>query len=184
MEAGNTGEFFLKDTYNALRHKEVKKKWHKLIWFPHCIPRHCFIVWVSLQRGLKTKFKLLSWGMEVDPVCILCNIMLEDDYHLFFSCSYPVFIRRHILRLLGLRDVIAQDWDKQIDWCVDHIKGGNSIGTIKRLMFNAFIYHVWCERNRRTFSQKSMPAGLLFLKMIEDVRLRLATCKVYVPDNN
>ncbi|XP_026410367.1 uncharacterized protein LOC113305560 [Papaver somniferum] len=152
--AGKSGEFVLKDTYNSLWHKEIKKTWHKLIWFPNCIPRHCFIVWVTLQRGLKTNFKLLSWGMDVDPVCRLCNLMLEDDHHLFFGCSFSVYIWKHILNLLGLRSIILQDWDRQIDW------------------------------NRRVFTHKNLPACVVIFKIIEDVKYRMATCKTSMPDNN
>ncbi|KAI3855780.1 hypothetical protein MKX03_033460 [Papaver bracteatum] len=100
---GSSGDFTLKDTYNALRDKVPKVTWHSLVWFSNCIPRHCFIVWVALHRGLKTRFKLLSWGLDVDHVCVLCNHMIEDDLHLLFHCSYSAIVWEKLYPLLGLR---------------------------------------------------------------------------------
>lgn len=87
---GKSGDFVLRDTYNSLRHKETKNKWHKLVWFSSCVPRQCFIVWMCVQLKLKTRFKVLFWGMNVNPVFILCNTMLEDDFHMFFGCRYSI----------------------------------------------------------------------------------------------
>ncbi|KAI3872774.1 hypothetical protein MKX03_018977 [Papaver bracteatum] len=101
--AGSSGEFKLKDTYNALRGQAPKVQWKSLVWFSHCIPRHCFIVWVSLHRGLKTRFKLNSWGLDVDPVCVLCNHMLEDDLHLLFHCSYSMQIWEKNVFFTGIK---------------------------------------------------------------------------------
>ncbi|KAI3856063.1 hypothetical protein MKX03_009604 [Papaver bracteatum] len=88
----DSGDYTLRDTYNALRGNVSKVFWQSLVWFSNCIPKHCFIVWVTLNRGLKTISKLLSWGMEVDPVCVLCNHMLEDDFYLLFNCHYSVSV--------------------------------------------------------------------------------------------
>lgn len=43
--AGHSGDYTLKETYNALRHKNPILDWNVLLWFPHCIPRHWFIVY-------------------------------------------------------------------------------------------------------------------------------------------
>ncbi|OVA01220.1 Reverse transcriptase zinc-binding domain [Macleaya cordata] len=85
--AGNSGLYTLKDTYEALRPRTQVVYWSKLVWFKHCIPRHCFITWVALHRRLKTKDKLNSWGIDIDITCTLCRISVEDDRHLFFSCE-------------------------------------------------------------------------------------------------
>ncbi|XP_026396660.1 uncharacterized protein LOC113291328 [Papaver somniferum] len=122
--------------------------------------------------------------MDVDPVCGLCNSMLEDDYHLFFGCSYSSDIWRYLQRLMGLRETVHTDWDDQIRWCVEDIKGVNAVGTIKKLIFNAYIYHILGERNRRTFTQISVHASVIFYKIIDDVRLRMASCKASMPDCN
>lgn len=95
--------------YNALRPHAPKKNWQSLVWFSHCIPRHCFITWMALHRGLKTRYKLLSWGLSVDPICVMCNLMLEDDVHLLFTCNYAASVWSKLMQLLGLSCVTHTD---------------------------------------------------------------------------
>lgn len=181
--ASKSGDYTLKDTYNAIRPHSDTKEWHSLVWFSNCIPRQCFISWIALHRGLKTRFKLLSWGMSVDPVCALCNLMLEDDFHLLFKCCYAVTVWSELMILLGLRCVSHSDWESQIQWCVIHLRGDSSTGTIRKLSLNAYIYHIWVERNRRIFTQKALPTHVLLQRIREDVRLKLVSVDAQMEEN-
>ncbi|XP_026451016.1 uncharacterized protein LOC113351202 [Papaver somniferum] len=91
---------------------------------------------------LKTRYKLLSWGLDVDPTCVLRNELLEDDYHLFFKCRFSVTILNKLLRRLGLRRCRHSNWEEAITWCIRQFKGKKDIGTIRKLSFNAFIYQI------------------------------------------
>ncbi|KAI3880019.1 hypothetical protein MKW92_024786 [Papaver armeniacum] len=182
--AGQGGDYTLRDTYNALRAKGTKKNWKSIVWFAHCIPRHCFIVWVALNRGLKTRFKLLSWGMDVNPVCVLCNLMIEDDMHLLFNCCYSVQVWDLLCTLLGIRFINHRDWEVQIQWVVAQFAGPKSVGTLKKLACNACIYHLWGERNRRIFTQKSVNPEVLFHMVKSDVKLKMASADCAMLDTN
>ena len=84
-------------TWNAIREKNHKVPWHHLIWSTPHIPRHSFILWLAIRERLNTKDRLLSWGMAIDPTCVLCGGTLESIDHLFFQCPFTVDLRATIL---------------------------------------------------------------------------------------
>jgi len=65
-----------------------KVDWHKAIWFKGRIPKHAFISWVNIRHRLPTRDKLLSWGLHVPSLCLLCNAFDETRQHLFFDCVF------------------------------------------------------------------------------------------------
>lgn len=55
------------------------------------MPRLSFILWVALLGRLSAKDRLRSWGIAMDPNCVLCHGGVEDHKHLFFYCSFSRF---------------------------------------------------------------------------------------------
>ena len=49
----------------------------------------------------------------------------------------------------------------------------NPFSLICRLSFNAAIYHLWCERNRRIFARQNLPLPQLLMKVVRDIQQRL-----------
>ncbi|CAN7125990.1 unnamed protein product, partial [Brassica rapa subsp. narinosa] len=35
---------------------------------------------------------LNGWGLNVDPICLLCNVDQESRNHLFFECGYSASV--------------------------------------------------------------------------------------------
>ena len=62
--------------------------WSKAVWFLGGIPRHNFHTWLLVLDRIPTRDRLISWGINVDANCLLCNSMPESRNHLFFSCSF------------------------------------------------------------------------------------------------
>lgn len=52
------GEFTLKDTVKFMRKKGAHWQWHKVIWFSGNIPRHSFLAWIMIKKGLKMLDKM------------------------------------------------------------------------------------------------------------------------------
>ncbi|PKI77377.1 hypothetical protein CRG98_002322 [Punica granatum] len=50
--------FSIASAWEALRDKGDRVKWHKLVWFLPCVPRHSFIVWLPIHSKLATKDKM------------------------------------------------------------------------------------------------------------------------------
>ncbi|CAN6858437.1 unnamed protein product, partial [Brassica oleracea] len=82
-ERFKTGELY---AYLCAERADVQ--WSKAVWFSGGIPRHNFHTWLSVLDRIPTRDRLISWGINVDANCLLCNSMPESRNHLFFSCSF------------------------------------------------------------------------------------------------
>lgn len=64
--------------------------WHHLVQFTKSIPipRHCFILWLAIKCSLRIKDKIISWGFQISPTCLLCQIDNESLSHLFLAAAF------------------------------------------------------------------------------------------------
>lgn len=60
----------------------------KGIWKLTVIPKIKVFLWKLLNRGLPTKYKLLSRWWKGNVECELCKEAKENDYHILFQWSY------------------------------------------------------------------------------------------------
>ena len=103
---------------------------------------------MAILDGLPTLDRLSSWGMDVRRLCCFCLAELETIDHLFFGCDYAKEIWKQILQLCGLHREI-RSWNDELAWTVNRVKGKALILIVLRMTWKAFIYNIWCERNRR-----------------------------------
>nr|GEV67908.1 reverse transcriptase domain, reverse transcriptase zinc-binding domain protein [Tanacetum cinerariifolium] len=61
---GNLSWFSVRSAWDALRPKGAEVSWYCVIWFPHCIPRHVFQLWLVMRNSLKTQDKLRQWDVD------------------------------------------------------------------------------------------------------------------------
>lgn len=81
--------------WNTIKTSSTPVPWFHLVWNSFSIPKCSFILWLALQNRLLTKDRMLSFSMNVDPRCSLCN-NAESVHHLFSHCPYFDIIRRAI----------------------------------------------------------------------------------------
>lgn len=74
--------------YDLLRPADPVVTWHKEVLFTRGIPKHMFMTWLFVLDKCPTKERMVSWGLAVDPTCVLYNAAPELRDHLFFNCSY------------------------------------------------------------------------------------------------
>ncbi|CDY37116.1 BnaC06g03830D [Brassica napus] len=60
-----------------------------------------------------TRDRLLSWGLQTDPLCLLCNLLPESRNHLFFCCSFSSGIWRNLASKLRFA-ITSDDWDDNL----------------------------------------------------------------------
>ncbi|GJV00757.1 AMP-binding, conserved site-containing protein [Tanacetum coccineum] len=58
---GTAKEFSLKTVWGSIRPRSNKVVWCHAVWFPECIPRHAFHLWLVIKRRLKTHDRLRAW---------------------------------------------------------------------------------------------------------------------------
>lgn len=117
------------DTWNATRIHQPKLHWHHLIWYPMSIPRHGFILSMAIRGCLGTKDKIVSWCMQISPLCSLCNLHNEDLHDLFFSCPFSRTIWQHVCSYCGT----SKTPDLEVDELIGKFYGKSSHNTIRKI---------------------------------------------------
>ncbi|XP_013608116.1 PREDICTED: uncharacterized protein LOC106314850 [Brassica oleracea var. oleracea] len=101
---GNIGlKFSTGEVYTYLSGDAAQVGWAPLVWIKRGIPRQSFHVWLVAQNRLPTRDRLLSWGIQTDHLCLLCNNHGESQNHLFQECDYSYELWRLITTRLGVQ---------------------------------------------------------------------------------
>uniref|UniRef100_A0A1J3EJP2 LINE-1 retrotransposable element ORF2 protein n=1 Tax=Noccaea caerulescens TaxID=107243 RepID=A0A1J3EJP2_NOCCA len=141
------GSFSSKSTWSQLRVSGPIVAWYKTIWFKEAIPRCSFIAWLVYLARLPTRDRLIRWGLNVQPGCVLCSNGSESHEHLFFECSFSSEIWSQIAGSLwpnpptDLASVTTSILSMQ-----------SSKAVVAKLWLQILIYLLWRERNARIFS--------------------------------
>ncbi|KAH0901493.1 hypothetical protein HID58_040996 [Brassica napus] len=59
--------------------------------------------------------RLLSWGLDVEGICLLCGTHQESRNHLFFECAFSAEVWRAALLRLRVYNA-PTSWESVIDW--------------------------------------------------------------------
>ncbi|KAJ6287965.1 hypothetical protein OIU77_001104 [Salix suchowensis] len=74
------------------------------------------------------------------------------------------------------------NWKDFIDWASSHFnKKHDGEHLIGRLLISNVVYHIWFERNNRTFNRLFKPASSLVAEITKLIRLHLSTLKLKAP---
>lgn len=128
--------------WNSIRTVNSQPPWFDLVWNSFSIPKCSFIAWLALKNRLLTKDRMISFGMNVDPACLLCSSP-ETVHHLYLDCPYFDLLR------------CASPVPFNTDW--RECQSGNCfIGSpssidkqVASVYFTAAVHYVWKERNFR-----------------------------------
>ncbi|GAV91183.1 zf-RVT domain-containing protein [Cephalotus follicularis] len=77
-----------KAAWNAIRCCHPKVSWANMVWYPNCIPKHSFYLWLSCLYAHRTMDKLQRFGVVGNNRCIFCCGNVETIDHLFFGCRF------------------------------------------------------------------------------------------------
>ncbi|XP_050238092.1 uncharacterized protein LOC126687576 [Mercurialis annua] len=165
------GVFTVNSAWKEMNSNQDRVSWHSIVWFPGQIPRHSFVTWLALLGRLNTKDKLIKWGVINSNVCSLCNQEAEDIEHLFFDCCFSAHIWGKVLRC---NDEARQKfcWRREVSYFCRRYKGKSVKAKLRKLWFNATVYHIWGARNNVIFNQGGIDADMIFSKIEFDVKNR------------
>lgn len=96
-------------------------------------------------------------GIEINPICKLCNKDFESRKNLFFECSYTSDIWMQVGFRAGCQP--PNQWDQNLDFIIKK-KGKEADYFIQMLAYG--VYYIWRERNKRAYGQEAMNASSLF----------------------
>ena len=153
--------------------------WSRVVWFRKSIPRHSFLLWMSIQGGLCTQDSLMKFGISSCSRCILCGCSSEDIDHLLFQCLFSLRVWSSVLAMCGL-DWSCRDWRQTVEWLCQ-FSGASFFHLLVRLSFAASVYHIWRERNARTHDMPLRPVSVLLYDIVFDVRNRVSSLRKVNP---
>ena len=138
------------EVYTHLKGQILDKPWTKSVWFPHQIPRHAFHAWLVLQNRCPTRDRLISWGIQTDPLCLLCNSHGESPNHLYFDCSFSFELWSLVSHRCRIR--LHRSWDQSATQ-LETLTGEKISKLLTLLSWQATLYWIWNERNGRLHAQ-------------------------------
>lgn len=148
------GKFSIKKVYIAARPQFQKVPWKRLVQGADTLPRHRFILWLTLNQKLATVDRLARWKIDVPKECVLCTSKKEETLtHLFFECEYAKSIWAILLDWLGEKHSIKR-WDKEVQWLTKRANNGRPRAQVMVFLFAATVYCTWLERNMRRFQKQ------------------------------
>lgn len=154
--------------YEKLCDNGILVPWFYSVWNKGGIPRHSFLAWLFVLNRCPTKDRILSWGLQTSPNCLLCNQATESRDHLFFDCTFSWSLWGSAARRCGIQP--ERIWDRVMAQ-LQSIGRRSTKGILARLCWQACIYWTWTERNGRLHRQifrSSDSISVLLERQIKD----------------
>ncbi|XVF68715.1 hypothetical protein PTKIN_Ptkin11bG0023800 [Pterospermum kingtungense] len=170
----------LREVTSRLRKNKVS--WGRLVWDSRVIPRHAIIAWMVILEKIPTFNKLKKWGLPTDDTCFLCHHAQETRYHLFFECRFSKQIWEWVLSTCGIQRTI-RGWFEELKWTEQMIKGKSPLATILRIVWCAYVYYVWSERNNRIHKKVEKDGEHVLKQIIWDFRVRISNFRNFFRDS-
>ncbi|GAV91905.1 zf-RVT domain-containing protein [Cephalotus follicularis] len=80
--------FSCKAMSREVRHTLSKVAWADIVWFPNCIPKHSFCLWLTFHNAHRTTNKLRTYGVMAANQCMFrCSGLKSIDHLLLFFVS-------------------------------------------------------------------------------------------------
>ncbi|GKE57833.1 reverse transcriptase domain, reverse transcriptase zinc-binding domain protein [Tanacetum coccineum] len=150
-----------------------------MVWFPACIPRHAFNLWLVIRKRLKTQVLIPTWDSSaaLGMVCSLCECIPDSHDHLFFGCSFARGVWDR-LKDLACIDLSTPNIYDIIGSLLPIVKKRTLKSVCAKLVVAATAYFIWQERNWRLFKKGKRSTDQLVECVKASVRLKLLSCKL------
>ncbi|XP_022042294.1 uncharacterized protein LOC110944959 [Helianthus annuus] len=178
----NLFDFSSSRAWDSVRYQAGEVDWSRIVWFPQCIPRHAFLMWLIMRRKLLTQDKILSWDFSRRKnmnmmCCLLCYANHDSHNHLFFECKYSTEVWHKVRQKVGMV-AVQPKWNDISNWLIEHSKPNTVAGFVARLVVAASAYFIWHERNSRLFKNQLRPPETLSEIVLQQVRYKLMGAKL------
>nr|GEU84747.1 hypothetical protein [Tanacetum cinerariifolium] len=178
IRSGLSKPFTVSTVWNSIRPHDEKVNWVDVVWYPNCIPRHAFNLWLVIKRKLKTQDNLWSWEVSssLASSCPLCESQPDSHEHLFFECPFSTQVWLHMRDLAGLSQ-IPPILEVILDFIIPMAKIRTSTSVFSKLVLAAVAYFIWQERNNRLFMCNKRSTAQVIECIISTIRLKLMSCR-------
>lgn len=114
---------------------------------------------------------MISWTAGVNASCVFCRDPMETRDHLFFSCSFSNHIWKTLVGGI-LQSRYTSDFNTLLSIFTDS-SVTNTTQFMMRYVFQATIYNLWQERNKRRHGEIAKTASTILKVLDQTVRTRL-----------
>lgn len=153
--------------------------WFPLIWLKKGIPKHCSLTWLMQLNRSPTRDRLISWGLQTDPLCLLCNQAHESRDHLYFNCPFSSSVWLRFADRLHM-NCSSTNWT-DVSHSLLSFAGSNQHKYLSILSWQAIIYEIWWERNERLHRGRYQSPDRLCLKINRLIKNKISSMR---PDMN
>nr|XP_016511837.1 PREDICTED: uncharacterized protein LOC107828951 [Nicotiana tabacum] len=108
-------------------------------------------MWLQCQDKLLTVDRLLSWGLNVQAMCALCQSHNETRNYLFAERRYAQAIWNRVSKWAQQQLYGGSNWELQFHEIIKSIQGKTTKAKLIKMIYAEVIYTVWKERNSRVF---------------------------------
>lgn len=157
--SGLKPRFSTRETWTLLREPTAQCPWERSVWFPQATPKFSFMTWIAMRDRLSTMDRVASWSQGIDTTCVLCKSVPETRNHLFFECSFSSKIWDHLTRGI-FQHSYTQDWAGIVELVSDTRMVKKKLFCL-RYAFQAALYTLWRERNKRRHGEQGTPIQVL-----------------------
>lgn len=155
--------------------------WYNSVWFSRAIPRHSFHMWLVIQNRFPTRDRLINWGLQVHPNCLLCNRNQETRNHLFFSCDFSYDLWVIVARRLDL--LPNRDWEVTLDQMIS-LPQPLTQRLLSLLAWHSTVYWLWNERNTRLHNNSFRSVDQIFRQIDRQLRNKLQSFRESNPNRS
>ena len=167
--------------YDYLVEQRPNVSWYTSVWFSRAIPRHSFHIWLVIQNRLPTRDRLINWGLQVHPNCLLCNRNQETRNHLFFSCDFSYDLWVIVARRLDL--LPNRDWEVTLDQ-MNSLPQPLTQRLLSLLAWHSTVYWLWNERNARLHNNSFRSVDQIFRQIDRQLRNKLQSFRESNPNRS
>lgn len=158
--------------YKEIKVHQQQVSWHRVVWFSKGISRHNFLAWLTVLNRCATKDRIMQWGLQTNPTCVLCNNAAETREHLYFDCTYSWMLWSN---LAG-----KAHWSPSRIWQAElqHLQSSSmpkSGRLLAQLAWQAAIYLLRTERNSRIYRQQFRSVQSLLRQADHLIRNRISS---------
>ncbi|GKB34415.1 hypothetical protein Tco_0879357 [Tanacetum coccineum] len=174
---GNLALFSVKLAWEELRSRGTNVMRCNIVWFPHCIPRYSFHMWLVMRRTLKTQDKLRPWdvapNIDLSSLrCPLCDLIMDSHEHLFFECNFSSKVW-NLVRIYVEMNIVHPSLDDIVLWFQSLSSSRSFKAMVGKLIVVASSYYIWNKRNTRLFKNTRRSPEEVRDLIIVMVRLKL-----------
>lgn len=158
--------------YHLLHEDSPLVPWRTAVWTYGGIPKHSFFTWLLVLNRCPTRDRILGWGLQTDPACLLCNFSQESRDHLFFNCNLSWTVWSSIALRCQLQPL--RSWSATVTQ-MQAIQGPKDKRRLSLLAWQCSMYFLWGERNNRLHRNTFRSADSLLRLIDSTVRNRIST---------